>query len=199
MRGCNPPPAPADPAENADAILRAAEEILDCLHAHQLDAVVIGAVALAAHRYVRQTEDLNLGVNANVRKLRELTDSLRKAGYQAELHEPDADDPLGGVIDIEGSFGLIQIISYADKFPAVIEDALREARLTARPDSALKLVPLPHLIALKLYAGGTKSRADVLELLMRNPELDLAGVRELCRSYRLRGLDELINEARSAG
>lgn len=185
--------------EDADAILRAAEEILDCLHAHQLDAVVIGAVALAAHRYVRQTEDLDLGVNANVRKLRELTDSLRKAGYQAELHEPDADDSLGGVIDIEGSFGLIQIISYADKFPAVIEDALREARLTARPDSALKLVPLPHLIALKLYAGGTKSRADVLELLMRNPELDLAGVRELCRSYRLRGLDELINEARSAG
>ena len=146
--------------EDADAILRAAEEILHCLHAHQLDAVVIGAVALAAHRYVRQTEDLDLGVNANVRKLRELTDSLRQAGYQAELHEPDADDPLGGVIDIEGSFGLIQIISYADKFPAVIEDALREARLTARPGSALKLIPLPHLIALKLYAGGTKSRAD---------------------------------------
>ena len=185
--------------EDADAILRAAEDILRCLHTHQLDAVVIGAVALAAHRYVRQTEDLDLGVNANVKKLRELTDSLRKKGYQAELHEPDADDPLGGVIDIEGSFGLIQIISYADKFPAVIEDALRESRLTARPGSALKLVPLPHLIALKLYAGGTKSRADVLELLMRNPELDLAGLRELCQSYRLRGLEELITEARAAG
>lgn len=185
--------------EDADAILRAAEEILDCLRAHQLDAVVIGAVALAAHRYVRQTEDLDLGVNANVQKLRELTDSLRTAGYQAELHEPDADDPLGGVIDIEGSFGLIQIISYADKFSAVIEDALREARLTARRDSSLKLVPLPHLIALKLYAGGTKSKADIIELLVRNPELDLAGVRELCRSYRLRGLEELINEARATG
>lgn len=76
---------------------------------------------------------------------------------------------------------------------------MREARLAARPGSALKLVPLPHLIALKLYAGGTKSRADVLELLMRNPELDVVGVRELCRSYRLRGLEELINEARAAG
>ena len=130
--------------EDADAILRAAEDILRCLHAHQIDAVVIGAVALAAHRYVRQTEDLDLGVNANLQKLRELADSLRQAGYHAELHEPDADDPLGGVIDIEGSFGLIQIISYADKFPAVIEDALRESRLTAGPDSALKLVPLPH-------------------------------------------------------
>ncbi len=184
--------------EDADAILRAAEDILRCLHAHQIDAVVIGAVALAAHRYVRQTEDLDLGVNANLQKLRELADSLRQAGYQAELHEPDADDPLGGVIDIEGSFGLIQIISYADKFPAVIEDALRESRLTAGPESALKLVPLPHLIALKLYAGGTKSRADVLELLLRNPELDLAGVRALCRRYRLSGLEELINEAGSA-
>jgi hypothetical protein len=111
------------------------------------------------------------------------------------LREPDAEDPLGGVIDVEGPFGLIQIISYADKFPAVIEDALREAQLTARPGSPLKLVPLPHLIALKLYAGGTKSKADILELLVRNPELDLDGLREICRCYRLRGLDELIAEA----
>jgi hypothetical protein len=99
------------------------------------------------------------------------------------------------VIDVEGPFGLIQIISYADRFPAVIEDALREAQLTARAGSPLKLVPLPHLIALKLYAGGTKSKADILELLVRNPELDLDGLREICRRYRLRGLDELIAEA----
>lgn len=104
---------------------------------------------------------------------------------------------MGGLIDVEGSFGLIQIISYADKFPAVIEDALRESRLTMRPGSALKLVPLPHLIALKLYAGGTKSRADVLELLVRNPELDMAGVRALWWRFRLAGLEELITEARS--
>ena len=181
--------------EDASPILRAAEDILHRLHEQQLDALVIGAVALAAHRYVRQTEDLDLGVNANVHKLRRLTASLRAAGYQAELREPDAEDPLGGVIDVEGSFGLIQIISYADKFPAVIEDALREAQLTARPGSPLKLVPLPHLIALKLYAGGTKSKADILELLVRNPELDLDGLREICRRYRLRGLDELIAEA----
>jgi hypothetical protein len=33
---------------------------------HHLDAVVIGAVALAAHHYVRQTDDLDLGVNADL-------------------------------------------------------------------------------------------------------------------------------------
>lgn len=183
--------------EDSHAILRAAEDILHRLREHQVDALVIGAVALAAHRYVRQTEDLDLGVIADVLKLRELTAKLREAGYQAELREPDAEDPLGGVIDVEGDFGLVQIISYAGKFPAVIEDALREAQMTARPGSSLKLVPLPHLIALKLYAGGTKSKADVLELIVRNPELDLEGVRELCRGYQLGGLDELIAEARS--
>lgn len=182
--------------EDAHPILRAAEDILHRLQEHKIDAVVIGAVALAAHRYVRQTEDLDLGINADVRKLRELVPSLRQAGYAAELREPDAEDPLGGVIDIEGPFGLIQVISYAEKFPRVIEDALREARMTARPGSPLKLAPLPHLIALKLYAGGTKSKADILELLLRNPELDVESVRQLCHGYRLSGLDELIEEAR---
>ena len=73
--------------EDASPILHAAEDILHRLHEQQLDALVIGAVALAAHRYVRQTEDLDLGVNANVHKLRQLTASLRAAGYQAELRK----------------------------------------------------------------------------------------------------------------
>ncbi len=198
MPGCSPPRAPVEPVEDAHPILRAAEDVLHRLQEHKIDAVVIGAVALAAHRYVRQTEDLDLGINADVRKLRELVSSLRQAGYAAELREPDAEDPLGGVIDIEGPFGLIQVISYAGKFPNVIDDAVREAQMTARPGSALKLAPLPHLIALKLYAGGTKSKADILELLLRNPELDVESVRQLCRSYHLSGLDELIEEARSS-
>jgi hypothetical protein len=61
----------------------------------------------------------------------------------------------------------------------------------------LRLVPLPHLVALKLYAGGMKSRADVVELLVRNPTADVTAIRELCLHWRLSGLDPLIEEARS--
>jgi hypothetical protein len=57
------------------------------------------------------------------------------------------------------------------------------------------VVPLPHLVALKLYAGGMKSRADIVELLSRNPDGDMAEIRELCDRWRLRGLDGLIAEA----
>lgn len=186
-----------EPMSRPDDLLRTAEEVLAVLARHHLDAVVIGAVALAAHHYVRQTEDLDLGVNADVPTLRAVVASLREAGFEAELREPDATDPLGGVIDVSGRFGLIQIISYAGRFPAVIEDAVRLATLVVREGSPLKIVPIPHLIALKLYAGGHKSKADIIELLVRNPDLDLDEVRAVCARYLIGGIDELIAESRS--
>jgi hypothetical protein len=178
----------------SDAILQAAETVAGILERHRVGTVVIGAVALAAYHYVRQTNDLDLGVNADLPTLREVLAALRREGFAAELREPDGDDPLGGVIDVAGPFGLLQIVSYADRFPAVIEDALRAATLVVRPGSPLRLVPIPHLIALKLYAGGHKSKADIVELLARNPDLDLDEVRALCRRYRLPGIEELILE-----
>ena len=180
-----------------DDLLRAAENVLAVLARHHLDAVVIGAVALAAHHYVRQTDDLDLGVNADLPTLRAVVTSLREAGLDVELREPDGADPLGGVIDVSGDFGLVQIISYAGRFPAVIEDAVRLSTLVVREDSPLKIVPIPHLIALKLYAGGHKSKADIIELLVRNPDLELDEVRTVCARYGLGGLEELIAESRS--
>lgn len=181
--------------EDSSAILQAAEEVVGILKQHRVDAVVIGAVALAAHHYVRQTDDVDLGVNADLPTLRTLVEALRRNGFAADLREPDATDPLGGVIDVTGPFGLLQIVSYADRFPAVIEDAVHRAKLVVRAGSPLRLVPLPHLIALKLYAGGYKSKADIVELLAHNPDADLDEIRTLCRRYRLRGLEELIAEA----
>lgn len=178
-----------------DDLLLAAEKVLAVLAQHHLDAVVIGAVALAAHHYVRQTDDLDLGVNADVPTLRAVVRSLHEAGLEAELREPDGADPLGGVIDVSGGFGLVQIISYAGRFPAVIEDAVRLSTLVVREGSPLRIVPIPHLIALKLYAGGHKSKADIIELLVRNPDLNLDEVRVVCDRYRLDGLEELITES----
>lgn len=184
---------------DADAILHAAEDVVSILQEHRVDAVVIGAVALAAFHYVRYTEDVDLGVNADLPTLRAVADSLRRVGYSVDLREPDAIDPLGGVIDVSGSFGLIQIVSFADRFPAVVDDAIRLSSSLVRAGSPLRLVPFSQLIALKLYAGGHKSKADIIELLARNPECDLDEVRRTCARYRLTGLDELIAESGITG
>lgn len=175
-------------------LLDVAEQVVQVLAEHDIDAVVIGAVALAAHHYVRMTHDIDLGVNADIRALRDITNDLLNQGFNAELREPDGQDPLGGVIDITGDFGLLQIISFADRFPAVIRDALQAATIAVRPGSRLKLVPLAQLVALKLYAGGLKSSADVVELLKRNPHADIAGIRDVCRNYRVGGLDAILRE-----
>ena len=178
-----------------DEVIRAAEEVTGILESRGVGALVIGAVALAAHGYVRFTEDLDLGVNTDLGTLNQVADALRTAGFEVELREPDGQDPLGGVVDVRGPFGLIQIVNYGGRFPAVIDGGLAAADTVIRSGSRLRIVPLPHLAALKLYAGGTKSRADIVELLSRNPDADVAAIRDLCRNWRLRGLDPLIDEA----
>lgn len=176
-------------------LIDTAERIAAALADRGTGSIVIGAAALAAHRYVRFTEDLDLGVSVPIRDLAAIVDLLRCGGYHATLREPDGDDPLGGVIDVDGPFGVVQIVNFGDRFPAVIEHAMVEATEPVRPGGSLRVVPLPHLVALKLYAGGMKSSADIVELLRRNPSADRAGIRALCRRYRLKGLDRLIREA----
>ncbi len=180
--------------QNKPTLLDAAEDVAGILHAHQLGVVVIGAAAMAAHHYVRLTHDIDLGVNTSTQQLRLIENALTEAHFNATLREPDGQDPLGGVIDVTGSFGLVQIISFADRFPAVIDDALRTATTCIRPHSLLKLIPLPQLVALKLYAGGLKSKADIAELLLRNPDADLDAIRQTCNRYRLNGLDAILTE-----
>jgi len=179
---------------DAESHLRAAERVASLLLGSGVPVVVIGGVALAAHRYVRHTEDIDLGVDADVPKMRTLATLLREEGFVVDFHEPDGDDPLGGVIDVSGPFGLVQVVSFADRFPAVIRDALAGEDARICPGSELRVVPIAQLVALKLYAGGAGSKSDIVELLRRNPEADLDAIRETCRHYRLRGLDALLAE-----
>lgn len=181
--------------DTPDTILAAAETVATVLDRLGVGALVIGGIALAAHHYVRHTDDLDVGVNTRITTLGRVAAELRAAGFDVELREPDADDPLGGVIDVTGPFGLIQVVNFGERFPAVIDDALKSSPPILRPGSPLRIVPLPHLIALKLYAGGYRAKADIVELLRRNPGADATAIRTLCQRYRLRGLDELIREA----
>lgn len=177
-----------------DDSLREAEVIAALLAGEGVECVVIGAVALAAHRYIRFTQDVDLGVNADLKQMRHLVEVLHSRGYDALLHEPDGEDPLGGVIDITGAFGVVQIVSFENRFPAVIRDALDGEDIRTTKDGGLRVMPIPQLVALKLYAGGWKSLADVVELLRRNSEIDLEQIGETCRKYRLRGWDEVMKE-----
>jgi hypothetical protein len=174
--------------------IREAEAIALLLAEEGLECVVIGAVALAVHRYVRFTEDVDLGVNADLKQMRRLVEVLEPKDYHVVFHEPDGDDPLAGVIDITGSFGMVQIVSFENRFPAAIRDALAGEKIPLQASSDLRVIPIPQLVALKLYAGGLKSLTDIVEMLRRNPEVDLEEIGETCRNYRIRGWGKVMEE-----
>ena len=72
---------------NPDEVIRAAEEVAEILESRGVGAVVIGAVALAAHGYVRFTEDLDLGVNTDLGTLSRVAEALRTAGFEVQVRE----------------------------------------------------------------------------------------------------------------
>lgn len=137
-----------------------------------ISVIIIGAIALAAHGYIRATKDVDLGVNIRIKDLARIHQRLITLGYHAELHTPDLDAPLGGVI----------------------EDSCRQEGQPCQTITTLSIAPLAQLVALKLYAGGWKSLTDIVELLRRNPEANLMEIGEICRKYRLSGWNRVLEE-----
>lgn len=66
---------------NRQSILDVAERIGGMIAARNLPVLVIGAVALAAHRYVRFTKDIDLGVHADLSEMRSMVAALLAQGY----------------------------------------------------------------------------------------------------------------------
>jgi hypothetical protein len=183
--------------------IAAAEKITEILARAGVDSAIIGAVALAAHGYPRSTEDLDLATGVDPHRLADIARDLQREGFTVELSEPDANDPLGGVLQAEAEgIDRIEIVNFcnppAGGFPALAEIALRDA-IPYREGARLRVVTLPHLVVFKLYAGGRKSKNDFFELLSRNPELDLNELRELCRRFRMdRKLEGWLREMRES-
>jgi hypothetical protein len=178
----------AEPVD-LEGTLRLAETVLRTLQEFHVEPVVIGAMALAVHGYPRETADLDLAIAVEPRLLHEVAGSLAARGYDVAVRDPDPDDPLGGVLDVRSpGADLVQVVNFDNPpsggFPRLVVDAVASATplITGRP---LRVVDPYHLVAFKLYAGGAKSALDILELLDRNPKLDLTHLGRLCETYRL--------------
>ncbi len=64
-------------------------------------------------------------------------------------------------------------------------------------NSPLRIIPLPHLVVLKLYAGGLKSMTDIVEVLSLNEDADLDAIDALCKRYRVTGFAKIREELES--
>ncbi|MCA9548436.1 MAG: hypothetical protein KC933_00280 [Myxococcales bacterium] len=79
--------------------LELAERVAETAKGLGIETAVIGALALAAHGYVRGTVDVDLASSVDPGSvLRALQDKLREGGLKTRLLLPDAEDPLGGML-----------------------------------------------------------------------------------------------------
>jgi hypothetical protein len=184
-------------ASPTDPLIELAERIASVAADLSIPTALIGAMALAAHNYVRGTADIDLATavdpNTQLRLLQSKLDSL---GLHTELNLPDADDSLGGLLRVwagDAEDDPVEIVNFYNPYRPTRNPGGEAIRAAVPIDgqAGLRCVSLPHLIALKLYAGTRRDHADVVELLRRNPQADLDEIRAVCQTF---GHAELIAE-----
>ncbi|HSC88489.1 MAG TPA: hypothetical protein VLC09_14500 [Polyangiaceae bacterium] len=176
--------------------LSLSEELASELESAGLDPLLIGAAALAAHGYFRSTEDVDFAVAVPPAEFKKLFERLSGSGFEGHLMQSDAADPLGGVMTFEAEGSRpVQVVNFdnspAGGFPALVRSA--EQRAERREGLPGRLVSAEHLVLFKLYAGGTKSKLDITELMTR-VQLDMDLLRNEARQFRMDGkLERLLS------
>ncbi len=127
---------------------------------------VIGAYAMAARGYLRQTTDFDI-MTADHSALDESTwRDLAHEGYSVDLRRGDFDDPLHGVVRFRREGDTIDLVVVKYRWQ---EEVLDRAEVMAIFGVQLPIVRTSDLILLKLFAGGYLDTRDVLSLLAVGP------------------------------
>jgi hypothetical protein len=189
----------SDPEEPVDLAERVATIALGV----GIQTTLIGAYALAAYHYVRATADIDLASAVVPDQLYVLKSALEDAGLNATVNHPDEYDSLGGTVmiwetaDDEGvPVAPVEVVNYINPYrprPNPASEAIRNA--ISMQGRALKYPRLADLVALKLYGGSRRDKADIIELLVKNPDEDIELIRSTCKHYGYDEIDELIDEA----
>jgi len=143
-----------------------AQEILRVLVTHQVDFLVVGAVAVQAHGYIRSTLDLDIVVRPSALNLSRLAEALadleaepRNARARMRLADPNwlKRAPVVPVVTRAGWFDVLNVESTGRRY-----DDLRVGALTIELRGLkVDVVGLRDLIRMKKAAGRPQDLADI--------------------------------------
>lgn len=178
---------------DASPLVALAKQVAGIAERMGVKTAVIGGYALALYDYVRATEDLDLGSDVPITRLRDLDAALSTEGLVTVLRTPDEDDDLGGVIDIrrhEDDEEYVQVVNFRNPYRLGKRHPgqLAVERSELIEEGPLRAVRLAELILMKLHAwsnlGDRQAREDVLALLDRH-EIDTAEIERLAEEFEL--------------
>ncbi len=142
-------------------------DLLAEFNARQVEYLIVGAHALAAHGHVRATQDLDIWVRPDPTNAKRVIDALRAFG--APLHDLTVQDlSTPGLIFQVGVEPIrIDVLTIID---GVDFDEAWSARVVSKfADQAVSVLSREHLIKNKLAAARTQDLADVERLKSKKP------------------------------
>jgi hypothetical protein len=145
--------------------------LLELLHERKVRFVVIGGVAVAAHGYVRGTEDLDFVPDPDPTNLERLAAALEELGstlptVKGRRFDPATDTGVirrGGNVTADTRFGGLDVVQRAQGVPGysqLDEDAV-ESELLGVP---VRVCSLARLRGMKEAQGRAQDRADLENL-----------------------------------
>ncbi len=138
-------------------------DLLAEFNAHEVEFLVVGAHALAAHGYVRATEDLDIWVRPDPANAKKVLEALRAFGAPLhDLTEIDLTQP-GLVFQIGVAPLRIDVLTAIDEVD--FAEAWPGRLITKFADQSVGVLSKEHLIKNKRATGRTQDLADVERLL----------------------------------
>jgi hypothetical protein len=175
---------------NLDLVASIANRLRSC--------AIVGAYALAARGYVRQTDDFDLMTTDRSALDASLWNDVRERGFRVDVRKGDLDDPLAGVVRFRGEESIDLVVA---KYKWQ-EQVLDRAEPMSIDNTTLRVPRTADLILLKLFAGGYGDLHDVARLLDIGPREQLvaevtAALSELPEEMRGRW-ERLLGELRES-
>jgi hypothetical protein len=134
-------------------------DLLAEFNARQVEFLLVGAHALAAHGHVRATQDLDLWVRASAQNAKRVIEALRAFGAPLhDLTEKDLSTP-GVIFQIGVEPIRIDVMTLIDGVQ--FEEAWAERMISKFADQPVAVLSKEHLIKNKLASARTQDLADV--------------------------------------
>ena len=133
---------------------------------------VVGAAALGARGYVRQTADFDLITTDRTALTEDFWEDARRERLSVAIHHGDFDDPLAGAVRIQSAALDLNIDVVVAKYKW--QEAVIERAEPMNFEGTVFRVPrTSDLILLKVDAGGLLDQRDAMELLELGPKEQL--------------------------
>jgi predicted XRE-type DNA-binding protein len=133
-------------------------DVVETLRRAQVDYLVIGAFALAAHGIVRASIDADVLLQTTLSKMKQLRRVFEGAGLEAELRQGRGDDPIPAMLVVRDLHGnRVDLLGGLRGLDLQVFARATEAKFR---DGVLRFVGLEDFIAMKCFAQGPQHLLD---------------------------------------